>query len=288
MPLLMSNWRCKSFVRTRDNAVVKCQTYLLGSTSVDHVLDVGNRDGGFGDVGGDHDKASVGRRLLKDLHLLLCREERVEGKDVHRFCEEGASAAVETEQGITNPRCPPPCQVLQSCCRRRRRIRGRQHRPQGSRRRHRQRGPCRRRPGQCPRLRYRRRLRIRICSAIVHNLKETDRTLDERAFGLFDSLLLLIRKLSDLLLLARRFGLGPRRQHRHPFFPLLDRLRSKLLLKLLDERDDLVLSSAEYEDPAGRQARVDPGDLLVRFLEVFGGGAAREVVCDGMLAGGDV
>lgn len=56
-----------------------CPTYLLGSSTVDDVFDVGDGEGGFCHVGRYYDQPMAFGRLLEDLHLLVSRQEGVQG-----------------------------------------------------------------------------------------------------------------------------------------------------------------------------------------------------------------
>mmetsp|Transcript_15836 Transcript_15836/g.43125 ORF Transcript_15836/g.43125 Transcript_15836/m.43125 type:complete len:364 (-) Transcript_15836:856-1947(-) len=62
-------------------AAVRVPAHLLRAPGVDHVSDVVNRHGGFGDVRGDDDLPHTLRRALEDLTLVLAGERAVQGQD---------------------------------------------------------------------------------------------------------------------------------------------------------------------------------------------------------------
>lgn len=62
-----------------------CPAHLLRPTRVDDILDVRNRDCGLGNIRRDDDQSVAGWRFLEDLHLPFCREQRVQGQDMHRL-----------------------------------------------------------------------------------------------------------------------------------------------------------------------------------------------------------
>ena len=64
-------------------------SYLFCPSTIYNISDSRNSQRGFRDVRSHDDEPAVFRRWLEDPHLFLTGEQRVEGDDMHRYCNKG-------------------------------------------------------------------------------------------------------------------------------------------------------------------------------------------------------